>query len=138
MQMAIHQQRQGRRIALWREQAGLSQEAAAAKAGVSHAAWQRWEGGKSTPYPRNWEKIAAVVGHSVEELRGDPPKSTDDVADQLDRIEAKLDQLLLKATARVTPTEADAALPDVPEELPPAPDPPPDEEGEEPGETHTG
>lgn len=81
-----------------RERHGLSQEDAAHKVGITTRQWQRWETGESMPYPRNLDAVASRFGISVAEFFDPAEAVTADVA-QLDRIEAKLDEILSRLPA---------------------------------------
>jgi len=92
--MEEHQKRIGQRIAKRRVELGLTQEQAQRLVGVkSIRTYQKWEHGESNPYPRNWAKIAEAFGTTREELEGRPPADVEELEDQLDRIEAKIDAL---------------------------------------------
>lgn len=93
--MALRRERVVERLSELRERAGLSQEDAARKVGVTHRQWQRWESGQSMPYPRNLDKVASAFGISVSDFFDDQPLASPETrSDQLDRIEAKLDEIL--------------------------------------------
>lgn len=81
-----------------RERHGLSQEDAAHKVGITTRQWQRWETGESMPYPRNLDAVASRFGISVAEFFDPPDDISVDVA-QLDRMEAKLDEILSRVAA---------------------------------------
>lgn len=52
-----------------REQAGLSQEELAAKAQVSRASIQNWEGNRTAPRRAESRRLAAALGVSVDALK---------------------------------------------------------------------
>jgi transcriptional regulator with XRE-family HTH domain len=115
-QMADYEEEVGRRIKRARLQNRpdlTSHESAAREFGnISSKQWGRWERGESLPRAANWNRLAEVLQIEVAELRGDPPAIAEhELADQLDRIEAKLDAIL----ATVSPSglaevlEAEAA-----------------------------
>ena len=91
-EMALRQEKVSERLRELRERNGLSQEDAARKVGITHRQWQRWESGDSMPYPRSLDMVASTFGISVAEFF-DPAEPVVDQS-QLDRIEAKLDQVL--------------------------------------------
>jgi transcriptional regulator with XRE-family HTH domain len=96
-EMALRQERVVSELVRLRERHGLSQEQAAQRAGVTGRQWQRWESGESMPYPRNLSAVADSFGISMtaffdEEETEEP---TGAYRDQLNRIEAKLDALLV-------------------------------------------
>jgi transcriptional regulator with XRE-family HTH domain len=68
----------------------MPQEEAARRVKVGVRTWQRWEAGESVPYPRNIEAIAHAFDVSVEEFFEGATQT------QLDRIEDKLDEILLR------------------------------------------
>jgi transcriptional regulator with XRE-family HTH domain len=90
LEVALENRAIGRRIAQLRENAHLTQPAAAERAGVSLRGYQKWESGASRPNWTNLEKLAEVFGVKEDEIIG----SLEPDEDQLDRIEAKLDELL--------------------------------------------
>lgn len=108
-EMALRRERVVQRLTDLRERHGLSQEDAAHKVGVTHRQWQRWEAGESMPYPRNLDGVASAFGISIQEFFDDQPLPPDPV--QLDRVEAKLDELLgllrPKGPAEALEAEAD-------------------------------
>lgn len=99
-QMALEKQlvaqRLGQQIARHRARLRLTQEEAAAKVGVTHRAYQRWESGESMPYPRNIERIAEAFEVEVDELLSEAatPSVNGNTQAQLDRIEAGLTEIL--------------------------------------------
>ena len=60
----------GQLIQAHRDNLGLSRREFANRVGVSDSTVANWERGKSIPYQKNLEKIAAVVGTTVDELIG--------------------------------------------------------------------
>lgn len=94
--MAIRKEAVASKLAELREQHDLSQEQAAARVGITHRQWQRWEHGESVPYPRNLDAIAARFGFDVSEFfdQEDMPALRAAPDNQLDRIEGKLDMLI--------------------------------------------
>lgn len=92
-EMALRQEKVSERLLELRERQGLSQEDAARKVGITHRQWQRWETGASMPYPRNLDAVASAFGIGVGEFFDAEPTQMSDVS-QLDRIEAKLDEVL--------------------------------------------
>lgn len=95
-EMALRQEKVSARLADLREQAGLTQEQAAARVGVNLRQWQRWEAGDSMPYPRNLDTIASRFGISVDEFFDTQQTQLDRIEERLARIEAALE--LLTAT----------------------------------------
>lgn len=55
----------GRRVRLAREAAGLTQEAAAAAAGIDYKRWQRIEQGAVNPTVRTLVRVAAALGTNL-------------------------------------------------------------------------
>jgi transcriptional regulator with XRE-family HTH domain len=92
--MALRRERVVERLSELRERAGLSQEDAARKVGVTHRQWQRWESGESMPYPRNLDRVASAFGIAVAEFFDDQPAAAPRDDTQLDRIEALLVELV--------------------------------------------
>lgn len=92
-EMALRREKVMERLLELRERHGLSQEDAAHKVGITTRQWQRWETGESMPYPRNLDAVASRFGISVAQFFDEPTELIVDVA-QLDRIEAKLDEVL--------------------------------------------
>jgi transcriptional regulator with XRE-family HTH domain len=108
-QMADYEEEVGHRIRrarLHNRPDLTSHEAAAREFGnISSKQWGRWERGESLPRAANWNRLAEVLRMEVTDLRGDPPAiAENDLADQLDRIEAKLD-LLLQSVIPSSPAE---------------------------------
>jgi transcriptional regulator with XRE-family HTH domain len=62
------------RIIRWRESRGLSQAALADKIGVSPSAVAQWELGQTSPSTRHLEKMAEVIGVTMERFYGRAPK----------------------------------------------------------------
>src|SRR5205807_1033259 len=68
---------------------------AARLAGISFRQYQRWESGQSDPRDVNLLALANAWGLPIDELRPpDPEHEEQEVRDQLDRIEAKLDAVM--------------------------------------------
>jgi transcriptional regulator with XRE-family HTH domain len=111
LRMAIERQlaaqRLGARLAKERARLGLNQEDAARKIGVTHRAYQRWESGDAMPFARNLRSAAEAFGLDVGELAGGLPQNGD-VQGQLDRIEAKLDHLIVGLSALPLDTDLPA------------------------------
>ena len=63
----------GRRIQDARTRAGMTQEDAAAAAGIDWRRWQRLENGTVNPTVRTLSRVAAAVGLTFWELLGAPP-----------------------------------------------------------------
>ena len=111
--MALRQKEIGARLASLRERRRLTQEAAAAGLKVSYRALQKWEAGDARPVWRNLERLAEFYGVSEEYiLSGSEQPPTPE--GQLDRIEAKVDELrelieLITATRSTTRTLAEGA-----------------------------
>lgn len=125
-QMADYTQNVGKRIREARERIpDLSQEAAAREVGVSVKQFGRWERGESQPRRQEkWDRLAEVLGVSVDDLRGEPPEVYDPESElrmQVDRLEEKLDAIL----AALSSPASDALGSDVP--LPPPRVPSPSE-----------
>lgn len=72
------------RIARLRQAHGLSQEAAAHKAGVSNRQWQRWEAGDSEPHGSTLIRVSESFGVSIGDILGEGDET------QMDRIEASI------------------------------------------------
>lgn len=111
LELALENRAIGRHIAELRERAHLTQPAAADKAGVSLRGYQKWEGGESRPNWANLEKLADVFGVKPEEIVGSVSPQEEPRAEQLDRIEEKLDEILKRLDAPLEqPREDDADL----------------------------
>lgn len=68
----------GARIKAWREAKGWSQQELAEAVGVTHAAVYQWEDtgeNKTTPSLSKLEKVADVLGLSMEKFYGRVPKA---------------------------------------------------------------
>jgi transcriptional regulator with XRE-family HTH domain len=78
------------RIRKIRDEHTLTQEEAAARAGVGLRQWQRWEHGKSQPYRSNIERLIREFGVSPADFY----EAATAGEDRLERIEAKLDRVL--------------------------------------------
>lgn len=112
--LSEEQTRVAQRLARLREAHALTQEAAAARAGVTLRQWQRWESGASEPYARNIAKISDEFKIPLAELVGSETSVASET--QLDRIEGLLQNcqsLLLMAAApdALERLVADAAVP---------------------------
>lgn len=97
-----------------REQAGLSQEELAAKAQVSRASIQNWEGNRTAPRRAESRRLAAALGVSVDALKaraGEEPVDAQEIRDALQ-----------KAMELDDPEEMRAALQDLLARMPPASD----------------
>ncbi len=78
-----------------RERAGLTQEDAARRIGVSLGGYRAWEKGR-VPHPGNRRRLASMFAVPVGELESYMVALRDRAPDpsRLDRIEAKLDRVL--------------------------------------------
>ncbi len=78
-----------------RQRAGLTQEDAAHRLGVSLGGYRAWEKGR-VPHPGNRRRLATMFSVPVGELESYMTSLRDRAPDpaRLDRIEAKLDRLL--------------------------------------------
>lgn len=93
-----------KRLEELRQAHGLSQEAAAHKAGVSNRQWQRWEAGESEPRGASLSRISDGFDVAIGELLGDdahnrtPLARIEDAlegqAQRLDALEASVSQLV--------------------------------------------
>lgn len=90
LQMALADKARGAHIQRLRQRKRLTQQAMAEKLGIAYRTYQTWESGTMPEWP-NLEKLALALGTTPERLIGD-----DEIPEpsQLDRIEAKLDELL--------------------------------------------
>lgn len=77
---------------------GLKQAELAKLCGISPSAVSQWEAGEKTPRRENLEKMASVLGVTVEYLMG---KENDPAQIDMDRV----DMALLKELQDLTPTE---------------------------------
>jgi transcriptional regulator with XRE-family HTH domain len=85
----------GERLQKRRAQLGLTQEQVAERLdGVTLRAYQRWESGEAVPQDRNLHKAASALDLDPAELVVELVPLGGMGDNQLDRIEAKLDQLL--------------------------------------------
>ena len=89
--MALRKERLAERLLELRTNAGLSQEGAAQKVGVTVRQWQRWEQGESVPYPRNLDTIASRFGITVAEFFDEPPRA--DIAATLAALSERIAEL---------------------------------------------
>ena len=96
-----------------REQAGLSQEELAAKAQVSRASIQNWEGNRTAPRRAESRRLAAALGVSVDALK----------APREDQVDAQEIRDALQAAMEIEdPEEMRAALLDLLARMPPESD----------------
>ena len=121
----------GEQLVLLRERRHLSQEEAAHQIGVSAKSLRGWEHGKAIRW-ENAKRVARFYKVKAEELVSREVAVVSDLdlrADQIDRIEEKLDEIL--RILKDEPGEVDAPIPEQPPPLPePAPTPStPDEHG---------
>jgi transcriptional regulator with XRE-family HTH domain len=63
----------GARVKVKRQTAGLTQEEAAAIAGIDYKRWQRLELGSVNPTVRTLARAAEALGCTIWELLGSPP-----------------------------------------------------------------
>ena len=92
--MEDYRQQRGAHVRKLREARGWSIETLAQKAGMSAKTVGRIERGKTEdPRATTFSRLARALGVAEAEIRGEPPV-TPEQATQLDRIEAKLDELL--------------------------------------------
>lgn len=100
LHMSAYRKGVGVRLRDLRRSRNWSQEDAAHAMGTTTSTWGRWERGQVQPYERHWQRIAEVFGEeAAREARGTPPGFEASGKSQLDRIEAKLDQVLEGMTA---------------------------------------
>lgn len=94
--MALRNEEIGQRLTELREQrGGPPQEVVAQEVGVSYRSIQAWEAGETKPSWRNLTQLATYYGVSPEFILVGENGTTAAVPDtQLERIEAKLDELL--------------------------------------------
>ena len=86
-----------RRLKEVRHRHGLTQQAAAARIGITPRQWMRWEARQSQPYPRNLQAIATEFREPIESFFEPDPRRVDhrtDLEVQLQVIESKLDMIL--------------------------------------------
>lgn len=95
--MALRKERVVERLVQLREVHGLTQEQAAARVGVTVRQWQRWEAGKSMPYPRNLDMIAAKFGITVADFF-DEDVVTESLDDRVQELLAKQNANLARQT----------------------------------------
>jgi transcriptional regulator with XRE-family HTH domain len=93
LQMDGYRERMAEAIRNARASSGLGPGELADRVGVSHKTVERWENGKASPQHANLRSLAKTLGVEVDDLRPDLPPDQD----TLERIEAKLDRLLLHA-----------------------------------------
>lgn len=113
LQMALADKARGQRIAQLRKRKRLTQQAMAERLHIAYRTYQTWEAGTMPEWP-NLEKLAGELGVRPEDLIGDDHDMTPEQESQLDRIEAKLDELIVLLTnvpdvgpAEVLEAEAD-------------------------------
>lgn len=116
LEMAEQQQRVAARLRRLRQDAGdggraLSQEEAAARAGLKTRQWQRWEAAENMPRPRSLEQIATAFGIEIGEFYDAPAGRVQQIS-QLDRIETQL-RLVVDALG-LDPTRGESAGPPAP------------------------
>lgn len=80
------------RIRQIRRDHALTQEQAAARAGVTVRAWQRWEYGEGEPYASNLDTLAREFGFSLAEFY--EPSGSSSMEARLASMEAQLAELL--------------------------------------------
>lgn len=97
-----------------RDHAGLSQEELAAKAQVSRASIQNWEGNRTAPRRAESRRLAAALGVSVDDLKASARE------DQVDAQEIR--DALAAAMELEDPEEMRAALREILTRMPPASD----------------
>lgn len=101
LQMALADKARGQRIATLRKRKRLTQQQMAERLKIGYRTYQTWEAGTMPEWP-NLEKLAELLGVRPEHIVGEDDGLGPDAGTQLDRIEAKLDQLL----DLITPGEA--------------------------------
>lgn len=108
LQMAMEEERQkeiGARIKELREGRRLTQPVVADRVGVTLRAYQAWEAGGGIAW-QNLGRLAEVLGVDEDHvLYGPPEERVVAGGSQLDRIEAKLDELLSRLPASAGPAE---------------------------------
>jgi transcriptional regulator with XRE-family HTH domain len=98
--MALRQERIVEVLAQLREAHALSQEDAARKVGaITGRQWQRWEAGESMPRPRSLSAVAEAFSFPLSRFF-DEEEAEQQRTPQLDRIETKLDALLIALGAQ--------------------------------------
>lgn len=108
--LASEQTRISHRLAQLRKAHNLSQEAAAARLGITLRQWQRWESGESQPYARNIAKISETFEIPLGELVGESvPEPTQldqieqlirDQSEQINSLSEQLEMLRVETAAR--------------------------------------
>jgi len=94
-----------------REQAGLSQEELAAKAQVSRASIQNWEGNRTAPRRAESRRLAAALGVTVDALKAPTGDDRVDAQEIRDALQAAMEledpeemrAALLELLARMPP-----------------------------------
>jgi transcriptional regulator with XRE-family HTH domain len=113
--MALAEKARGQRIAQLRKRKRLTQQAMAERLQIAYRTYQTWEAG-TMPEWDNLEKLASFFGVKPEFLIGDNGIADDpDLLPQLDRIETKLEAVLIAVTQlgeRVAEAELRQAGPD--------------------------
>lgn len=110
LQMALARERQeeiGARIKELRDDRRLRQQAVADRVGVTLRAYQAWEGGDSGIAWENLEALAKVFNVSEDYILSGPAESVPE-SDRLDRIERKLDLLLIASDIHFAGDETEA------------------------------
>ena len=93
LRMALDEKARGQRIAQLRKRKRLTQQAMAERLRIGYRTYQTWESG-TLPEWHNLEKLAKFHGVKPEHILGEdaePPR-----LDQLDRIEEKIDAILVQ------------------------------------------
>lgn len=116
--MAAYQDRIAARIRRELAQKGEQPGDLAYKLGVNPRTAERWIAGESVPQPRHFRVMANHFGVKVTDLKPDLESEERLLAEQLDRIERKLDEILKRLPAE----DETLALPD---ESPPVEESPP-------------
>lgn len=132
LQMALDRKRAGADLAALREEQRTTQADLVTATGLSLRQIQRYEAGESMPRWKNLDKLAEALGPKVYEIVHDDAErpATPDVvgaldfdpyAEQLDRIEEKLDEII-KRLPPAADDETQEPEPTVPDRLPDDPD----------------
>lgn len=90
--MALADKARGQRIAEFRKRRRLTQQAMAEQLQIAYRTYQTWEAGTMPEWP-NLERLATFHNVRPEDIVGDEYEPDRDPS-QLDRIEAKLDEIL--------------------------------------------
>lgn len=107
--MEEHRKQAGARLAALRDSRGLSQEELAHLAGISVKTISRFENGRHDGSRSTVRSLAKALKVNEHEIVGPPPAPLGLGDSQLDRIEAKLDELLTQLAASQLPAGFDAA-----------------------------